>query len=73
MSNIERRDVERRPHLQRPCPFRLQEGCGWMQTTSWFVGGPDITQPVSELTLRMEAEAHFLKVHPGQAPRRIFI
>jgi hypothetical protein len=65
-------NIERRPHLQRPCPFREQEGCGWMQTTSWFVGGPDVTEPVSELALRTEAENHFLLAHLGRAPRQYF-
>lgn len=65
--------MERRPHLQRPCPFHLQEGCDWVQTTSWFVGGPDVTEPINEMVLRIEAEAHFLSAHRGQAPKKIFI
>lgn len=43
-----------------------------MQTTSWFVGGPDVTEPVSELALRAEAENHFLLAHLGRAPRQYF-
>jgi hypothetical protein len=66
-------NIERRPHLQRPCPFREQESCDWMQTTSWYVGGPDVTEPVSMTRLRMEAEAHFLTAHLGRAPKQIFI
>lgn len=65
-------NIERRPHLQRPCPFREQEGCGWMQTTSWFVGGPETTEQISEIVLRIEAEAHFLSAHRGRAPKKIF-
>ena len=52
--------VERRPHLRRPCPV---PGCDWWQTTSWFVGGPDVTEPVSDMFLRMEAESHLLSAH----------
>ena len=29
-----------------------------MQTTSWFVGGPDRTEPVSQAFLTFEAETH---------------
>lgn len=65
-------EIERRPHLQRACPFRMQEGCEWVQTTSWFMGGPDVTEPVSGMVLQMEAEAHFLSAHRGKAPKMYF-
>lgn len=64
--------TERRPHLRRPCPLRVQDDCDWMQTTSWYVGGPDITQEVDPLFLRAEAEAHFLSAH-FTMPRQIFV
>lgn len=54
---------ERRPHLRRPCPLREQEQCDWWQVTSWFVGGPDVTEPVSAMYLRAEAEAHLMQRH----------
>lgn len=60
--------MEKRPHLQRACPF---PGCDWIQTTSWFMGGPTITQEVSTTYLRAEAEAHFLTAH-FTLPARIF-
>lgn len=52
--------VERRPHLIRVCPV---PGCDWMQVTSWFVGGPDVTEAVSDVVLRAQAEAHLISVH----------
>ena len=55
--------TERRPHLMRPCPLREQDGCDWMQVTSWFVGGPDTTEEISETALRLEAELHFTSRH----------
>lgn len=63
--------VERRTHLRRPCPLREQEGCDWWQTTSWFVGSPDVTEPVSPTYLRAEAEAHLMQRH-FHLPPQIF-
>jgi len=61
--------IERRPHLQRACPF---PGCDWIQTTSWFIGGPDTTQTVSATYLRAEAESHFFAAHFAPPPQ-IFV
>ncbi len=63
-------NIERRPHLQRLCPF---PGCDWLQTTSWFVGGPLNIQPADGRKLMAEAEAHFLAAHLGQTPPKIFV
>lgn len=63
-------NIERRPHLQRACPF---PGCDWIQTTSWYVGGPDRKQAVSGTALMTEAEAHFLHAHLGQTPPKIYV
>jgi hypothetical protein len=57
--------VERRPHLQRFCPI---PGCDWVQVTSWFVGGPDVTEPVPPMYLRLEAEEHLLSAHYRPSP-----
>jgi hypothetical protein len=65
-------NIERRPHLQRACPFREQAGCDWIQTTSWFMGGPDLTQAVDPLFLRAEAEAHFMNAH-FRIPAQYFV
>lgn len=59
---------ERRPRYRRPCPV---PGCDWMQTTAWFVGGPDKTEEVSAAYLLMEAESHLLSSH-FTPERRIF-
>ena len=55
--------AERRPHLRRPCPLHEEAGCDWWQVTSWFMGGPDTTQEVDPLFLRIEAEEHLTSVH----------
>lgn len=55
--------VERRPKYQRPCPMREQDGCGWVQVTEWFVGGPDSTMVVPDRFLMAEAEAHLMSAH----------
>lgn len=60
--------VERRPHLRRPCPLREQESCDWWQVISWYVGGPDVTEEVSEMYLRAEAEAHLMQRHFHVSP-----
>lgn len=52
--------TERRPHLTRQCPV---PGCDWIQVISWFVGGPDTTERVGDMRLRIEAEAHLLNAH----------
>lgn len=60
--------MEKRPHLQRACPF---PGCDWIQTTSWFMGGPDLMQSVNPAYLMAEAESHFLTDH-FTVPPQIF-
>lgn len=60
--------MEKRPHLQRACPF---PGCDWIQTTSWFMGGPDLMQSVNPAYLMAEAESHFLTAH-FTVPPQIF-
>lgn len=64
-------EPERRPHLRRPCPLQKESGCDWWQTTSWFVGGPDITEPVNDMYLRWEAESHLTSAH-YTLPKMIF-
>lgn len=65
-------NIERRPHLRRPCPLQETHHCDWWQVTSWFVGGPDRTEAVSDVYLRLEAEAH-LTAHFTGTPGRIFL
>lgn len=62
--------TERRPHLQRGCPF---PDCDWIQVTSWFMGGPDITAAVAPGLLMAEAERHFLTRHMGKTPPVIIV
>lgn len=52
--------TERRPRYRRNCPV---PDCGWQQTTAWYVGGPEVTEEVPDMVLRLEAEAHLLSAH----------
>jgi hypothetical protein len=64
-------EIERRPHKRRPC---MQKGCGWMQVTSWFVGGPHNIVKVSDKFLELETTAHMLVVHGRtMPPPKVFV
>lgn len=56
-------NAERRPRFWRRCPLAESHGCDWTQVTAWFVGGPDVTEEVSDFWLRAEAEQHLIYAH----------
>jgi len=43
-----------------------------MQTTVWFLGGPNAEQEVDPAFIMAEAEAHLISAH-FTSPKRIFV
>ena len=62
--------VERRPHKFKRCVY---PGCDWKLVTSWFVGGPHTTVPVSDKVQELNMTTHLVTVHGHSgAPAKIF-
>lgn len=60
--------MERRPKTVKNCPVK---GCDWFMVTSYYVGGPNRTQAVSNEDQQRAAGEH-MKVHIPP-PKKIFV